>query len=59
VLQGLTVAGLAGHLRCLAIMSFGETVSAKKSAGDVCLTWRKRCLDPNILENAGLGVTCS
>ena len=58
-MKGLTVAGLAGHLQRLAFMSFGDRMSEKKSAGEVCLTWRKRCLDQNILENARLGVTWS
>ena len=53
------VPGLAGHLQRLALMSFGEQVRARKSAGDVRLTWRKRGLDQNILENARLGMTWS
>jgi glycosyltransferase involved in cell wall biosynthesis len=50
VVRDLTPAGLAAYLECVALMSPGERVAAKLSAGDVYLTWRRRQLDRNILD---------
>ena len=37
-------------------MSPGERIDAKQSAEDVYLTWQKKCLDQNILDEIGLGL---
>jgi len=59
VVRDLTPAGLAVHLQRLALMSPGGRVDAKKSAGDAYLTWRKRQLDRNILDEVRLGLVRS
>jgi glycosyltransferase involved in cell wall biosynthesis len=50
VVRDLTPAGLAAYLERIALMSPGERVAAKLSAGDVYLTWRKRQLDRNVFD---------
>src|SRR5664280_2388716 len=56
VVRDLTPAGLAAYLQRLALMSPGERVDAKKSAGNAYLTWRKQQLDENILDEVRLGL---